>query len=69
MQLTKKEREALEFCAIHSDAGWLPWRGTLTAAKRLHKLELIKVGGQSVMPPYTLYFITDAGRAALDKQH
>ena len=44
---------------------FLPWRGAFGRAARLAKAGMLKEAGTSVLPPYVLYVITDAGRAAL----
>lgn len=63
--LSIKDREILRAAVLGKRDTFLPWRGAFGRTARLTKLEYLKVAGTSVMPPYTLYVITDAGRAAL----
>lgn len=61
----KFERQALELASFRGRYGWPPLGGLLSAAQRLERRGLLEKCGTCSMPPYVLYVITDAGRAAL----
>lgn len=65
--MTALEFEALQAASV-AVRSWLPDRKRIAAAKRLAKRGLLKECGISVVPPHTLYVITDAGRTALAQQ-
>jgi len=58
-----RERQLLATAATRDTVR--PWHGTFGTAERLEKRGLLKDAGVSVMPPYKLYAITEAGLRAL----
>lgn len=61
----KLDRLALELASFRNRYGWRPIDGLLSAARRLERRGLLAECGTCSMPPYVLYSITEAGRAAL----
>ena len=62
--MTQLEKDILKAAQL-SHGGWRPWLGADYAARNLTINGFLKEAGISVMPPHTLYVITEAGEKTL----
>jgi hypothetical protein len=61
----EKDTRLLRSAATEKRDTFQPWRGEYARAARLCRQGLLREAGICMTPPYKLYVLTDAGRAAL----